>query len=68
MKATIKEVIVVGDRFYIKKVRGNYWGVYNRLDKSLESLCISKEEAEAETKKLNELRKQLTARTSGHKK
>ena len=57
MKATIKEVIVVGDRFYIKKVRGNYWGVYNRLDKSLESLCISKEEAEAECEKLNQLRK-----------
>ena len=57
MKATIKEVIVVGDRFYIKKVRGNYWGVYNRLDKSLESLCISKEEAEAECDKLNGLRK-----------
>ena len=56
MKATIKEVIVIGERFYTKKIRGNYWGVYNRLDCSLESLCISKEEAEAECEKLNALR------------
>ena len=57
MKGYFKEVIVIGERFYTKKVRGNYWGVYNRLDKSLESLCISKEEAEAECEKLNGLRK-----------
>ena len=57
MKATIKEVIVVGERFYTKKIRGNYWGVYNRLDCSLESLCISKEEAEAVCELLNGLRK-----------
>ena len=57
MKGYFKEVIVIGERFYTKKVRGNYWGVYNRLDKSLESLCISKEEAKAECEKLNVLRK-----------
>ena len=57
MKGYFKEVIVIGERFYTKKVRGNYWGVYNRLDKSLESLCISKEEAKAECEKLNGLRK-----------
>ena len=57
MKVYFKEVIVIGERFYTKKVRGNYWGVYNRLDKSLESLCISKEEAKAECDKLNGLRK-----------
>lgn len=54
--ATIKEVIVIGERFYTKKIRGNYWGIYNRLDCSLESLCLSKEEAEAECEKLNALR------------
>ena len=54
-KGYFKEVI--GERFYTKRVRGNYWGVYNRLDCSLESLCISKEEAEAECEKLNQLRK-----------
>ena len=57
MKATIKEVVVLGERFYTKKIRGNYWGVYNRLDCSLESLCISKEEAEAICELLNGLRK-----------
>ena len=57
MKGYFKEVIVIGERFYTKKVRGNYWGVYNRLDKSLESLCISKDEAKAECEKLNGLRK-----------
>lgn len=52
---------VTGDRFYTKKVRGNYWGVYNRLDMCLESLCLSKEEAESECKKLNSLRKKANS-------
>lgn len=47
---------IAGDRFYTKRIRGNYWGVYNSLDMSLESLCLSKEEAEAECEKLNSLR------------
>ena len=45
-KGYFKEI--TGERFYTKKIKGGYWGVYNRLDMSLESLCISKEEAEAE--------------------
>ena len=54
-KGYFKEI--TGERFYTKKIKGGYWGVYNRLDMSLESLCISKEEAEAECEKLNQLRK-----------
>lgn len=54
-KGYFKEI--TGERFYTKKIKGGYWGVYNRLDMSLESLCISKEEAEAECEKLNGLRK-----------
>lgn len=48
---------VTGDRFYIKPVRGGYYGVYNKLDMSLESLCLSKDEAERMAFELNSLRK-----------
>lgn len=57
MKATGFFKTVTGDRFYIKSIRGGYFGVYNKLDMSLESLCLSKQEAEDLAKELNDLRK-----------
>lgn len=57
MKAIGYFKTVTGDRFYIKPVRGGYYGVYNKLDMSLESLCLSKQEAENTALELNNLRK-----------
>ncbi len=54
MKGFFKEV--TGPRFYVKPIRGGYWGVYNKLDRSLESLCLSQNEAEDLAKELNEIR------------
>lgn len=57
MKAVGYFKTVTGDRFYVKPIRGGYYGVYNNLDKSLESLCLSKEEADNMATELNSLRK-----------
>ena len=57
MKAIGYFKTVTGDRFYIKPVRGGYYGVYNKLDMSLDSLCLSKQEAENTALELNNLRK-----------
>lgn len=57
MKAKGYFKTVEGDRFYIKPIRGGYWAVMNKLDKSRESLCITKEEAENLASELNALRR-----------
>ncbi|MDQ8748390.1 hypothetical protein [Elizabethkingia miricola] len=57
MKATGYFKTVKGERFYIKAIRGGYFGVYNKLDMSLESLCLTKVEAEELARELNNLRK-----------
>ncbi|WP_291028241.1 hypothetical protein [Dysgonomonas sp. 37-18] len=57
MKAIGYFKTVTGDRFYVKPIRGGYYGVYNKLDMSLESLCLSKEEADNTAIELNNLRK-----------
>lgn len=44
------------DEFYVKAVRGGYFGVFNGYDNSLASLETSNEEAEKVCKKQNELR------------
>lgn len=56
MKAKGYFKTVTGDRFYVKPIRGGYYGVYNKLDMSLESLCLSKEEADNTAIELNNLR------------
>lgn len=57
MKAMIYQKVVEGERFYVKPIRGGYWAVMNRLDKSTEALEISKEKAEKLADELNGLRK-----------
>lgn len=44
------------DEFYVKAVRGGYFGVFDGYDNSLASLETSNEEAEKVCKKQNELR------------
>ena len=44
------------DEFYVKAVKGGYFGVFDGYDNSLASLETSNEEAEKVCKKQNELR------------
>lgn len=44
------------NEFYVKAVRGGYFGVFDGYDKSLASLETTRENAEKECNKLNELR------------
>lgn len=44
------------NEFYIKPIRGGYWGVYDGYDKSLASLEITKEAAERLAEELNAVR------------
>lgn len=44
------------DEFYVKAVKGGYFGVFDGYDNSLVSLETSNEEAEKVCKKQNELR------------
>jgi len=44
------------NEFYVKAVRGGYFGVYDGYDQSLASLEDSKEDADKLCKELNELR------------
>lgn len=44
------------NEFYVKAIRGGYFGVFDGYDKSLASLETTIEDAEKECSKLNELR------------
>lgn len=44
------------NEFYVKAIRGGYFGVYDGYDKSLESLEMSKEAADKLAQELNEIR------------
>lgn len=44
------------NEFYVKAVRGGYFGVFDGYDHSLASLEISSETAEKQCKELNESR------------
>ena len=44
------------NEFYVKAIRGGYYGVYDGYDKSLESIEMSKEAADKLAQELNEKR------------
>lgn len=44
------------NEFYVKAIRGCYYGVYDGYDKSLESIEMSKVEADRLAQELNEVR------------
>lgn len=44
------------NEFYVKSIRGGYYAVINSYDYSMESLEVSKEDAEKLCRELNELR------------
>lgn len=44
------------NEFYVKPIRGGYYAVINGYDYSMESLEVSKENAEKLCRELNELR------------
>lgn len=44
------------NEFYVKAIRGGYFGVFDGYDKSLESIEMSKEAADRLAQELNEKR------------
>lgn len=44
------------NEFYVKSIRGGYYGVYDGYDKSLASLEITKENADKVCEELNNIR------------
>ena len=44
------------DEFYVKEIRGGYYGVFDGYDKSLAFIGITRADAEEECRALNNLR------------